>query len=142
MKPTAWRWKLFRVCGYCAPNVPIPDDVLAGAAGQDDSEVFEFALRRLADLGLALQGEEGMLVHPLLAEFDRVQDGSVPESALPALMDALGTLSYQALVSEIPANCVSLRPPSAGSGRCGARCRAGIGWKTVEPPWFAFSSCC
>ncbi len=103
---------LFRACGYCAPNVPIPDNVLAAAAGQDEegSEAFDFALRRLANLGLALQGEDGLLVQPLLAEFARVQDENAPESALPALVDALGTLSYQANETGLVSVFAPLRP--------------------------------
>jgi len=106
--------RVFLLAGYCAPNQAIPCELLEQAAGLEREEC-DGALSVLIGSGLLEMedAEAGPLVHPLLAEYARRVDspgeGEKPES-LPALADALGTLTYQALESGLPARFAPLRP--------------------------------
>jgi tetratricopeptide (TPR) repeat protein len=62
---------LFRLAGYGLPNEPLPQEVLQAAAELDQAAYSE-ALDLLQGLSL-LQPETSL--HPLLAEFARLQDG-------------------------------------------------------------------
>ena len=99
---------LFRICGYCAPNTPIPWDVLEGSSEVEGAEL-DRGLGRLEDLGLVSLGDIGAVIPPLLAEFARMQDENVEQSVLPALVSELGKLSDEALETGIPANFIPLR---------------------------------
>ncbi|MCI0710643.1 MAG: tetratricopeptide repeat protein [Chloroflexi bacterium] len=97
---------VFLCAGYCAPNTPIPRELLQGAAGENfDDEDFEAALKRLYQTGL-LQIEDGdITIHPLLAEYaQKVDEGE----RLEAVVSVITTLSYQTLDSRLPANFVPL----------------------------------
>ncbi len=63
--------QIFWAAGYCAPNRPIPLEVLRGAVLEERVEQNDFdrGLRRLVELGLLSPGEDGPAIHPLLAEF-------------------------------------------------------------------------
>ncbi|TFH48643.1 MAG: toll/interleukin-1 receptor domain-containing protein, partial [Methanothrix sp.] len=86
--------RVFRACGYCAPNVSIPLYLLEKTMGS--SEILDRALGRLSSLGLIIPTERGPSLHLLLAEFARIQDKDAEESILPFLADTLGNLVYQA----------------------------------------------
>lgn len=81
--------KVFIAAGYCAPNIPIPDPVLFDAtSGKISREEYDHAFERyhqavarLVDLGLASPSARGPYLHPLLAEFARLQDNGA--SLLP-----------------------------------------------------------
>ncbi|MFN8398810.1 MAG: toll/interleukin-1 receptor domain-containing protein [Anaerolineales bacterium] len=59
--------KLFISLGYCAPNTPIPYEILDFALG-DEKEACDEYLSELFGLGLL---KERNLIHPLLAEYSR-----------------------------------------------------------------------
>jgi hypothetical protein len=87
--------RIFKICGYCAPNNPIPTELLAKAAGSEASgEVLDRALDRLSSLGLVILVDGGPVLHPLLAEFAQMQDET--SSILTELASALGDIAYQA----------------------------------------------
>ena len=64
--------RVFLLAGYCAPNQPIPCEVLEQAAGWT-REACDGALGVLTGLGLLEMGdpEAGPTIHPLLAEYGR-----------------------------------------------------------------------
>ena len=94
---------LFRTGGYCAPNTPIPRQLLAKAIeAKGSDQELDRALRKLESLGLMQPTEGGHRMHTLLAEFARLQDQDAKESALPALADAMVRLTTQALESGLP----------------------------------------
>jgi len=106
--------RIFRACGYCAPNTPIPWELLAKTVGAEDTtqrQNLDLALNRLRGLGLITSEEGGssIIIHPLLAEFARLQDHGVDESALSGLAQALGTLAYEANKSGLPGKMEFLR---------------------------------
>ena len=91
--------RLFLLAGYCAPNQPIPCEVLEEATGID-REACDGALGLLTGLGLLEMGdpEAGPTVHPLLAEYGRLIVPSAPEGeeVLGALVGALARLARAA----------------------------------------------
>ena len=88
--------RFFLAAGYCATNTPVPVEIFRQLAGEAiDDLMVASALDRLQELGLASPSDTGPLLHPLLAEFARLQDSTDPESALPALVDALAAVSNQ-----------------------------------------------
>ena len=95
--------RLFKICGYCAPNIPIPREVLLGSIGAAESKELrevDRSLRDLINLGLLKPGEPGPSLHPLLAEFARLQD---PERAcLLDLVKTLGNLASEANQTGLP----------------------------------------
>ncbi len=102
--------RVFFTAGWCAPNAPIPPEVLSRAAGLEAADpAFRRALKRLMDLGLLESAPEGPLLHPLLAEFAQRLQGE-DTGPLAALADALAALSTQALETGLPAAFVPLRP--------------------------------
>jgi tetratricopeptide (TPR) repeat protein len=105
--------RLFRVAGYCAPNQPIPCELLA-AALEFDEEACALALGRLRGLGLLELADPnaGPTIHPLLAEFARTlpqNGGDESWDPLPALASSLGDLAYEALTSRLPQRFAPLR---------------------------------
>jgi len=102
--------ELFALAGWCAPNTPIPCELLERAAGLK-AETCDAALHDLRTLGL-LETENA--IHPLLAEFARGMGGRERESGGTAdvarLTDALTTLTYQANETGLPAAFAPLRP--------------------------------
>jgi len=109
--------RLFLLAGYCAPNQPIPCEVLEEAAGID-REACDGALGVLTGLGLLEMGdpEAGPTVHPLLAEYGRAIVPSAPEGEgiLGALASALARLARAANdqmdQTGSPSHCVPLLP--------------------------------
>jgi len=109
--------RLFLLAGYCAPNQPIPCQVLEEAAGIE-REACDEALGVLTGLGLLEMGEPeaGPTVHPLLAEYGRLIVPSAPEGegVLGALAGALVRLARAAndQMDETgsPSHCVPLLP--------------------------------
>jgi len=100
--------RIFRICGYCAANTPIPVELLAKAAGIDEStEEMDRALKRLSQLGMAILIEGRPVLHPLLAEFARMQDET--KSVLPELADALIDLAGKADETGYPKQMEPLR---------------------------------
>jgi len=101
---------LFALAGWCAPNTPIPCELLERAAGLE-AEACDAALHDLRTLGLL---EEGNAIHPLLAEFAREmgegEEGSGSTGDVARLANALATLAYQANETGLPAAFAPLRP--------------------------------
>jgi len=105
---------LFRGAGYCAANTVIPREVLQ-EMGKDEEKV-DFALRRLEAVGLVECSEQGIILHPLIAEAARKLDGEAEASALPAMGEALDSLAYQANKSGYPVRGAPYRPHLAPVG--------------------------
>jgi len=109
--------RLFLLAGHCAPNQPIPCEVLEQAA-EIDEEACDGALGMLTGSGLLEMGEPdaGPTVHPLLAEYGRAIVLSAPEGegVLGALADALARLARAANdqmdQTGSPSHCVPLLP--------------------------------
>jgi len=60
---------IYLAAAFCAPNIPIPRNLLKLAAQEAGGMAFDRGLRRLYDLGLLLKTEEGASIHALLHEF-------------------------------------------------------------------------
>lgn len=102
--------RIFRACGYCAPSIPIPKELLARTVKSEDSlEALDLALDRLFSLGLVLLSDGKPVLHPLLAEFARLRDKDDGESILPSLAEALVNLTSKALENVQPENMIPLR---------------------------------
>lgn len=105
--------RIFRGCGYCAPNTPIPWELLAKTVSAEDTsqrQNLDQALNRLCGLGLITAAEGGSIViHPLLAEFARIQDQDADASALPDLARALADMASEANKTGLPDAMVPLR---------------------------------
>ena len=109
--------RVFLLAGHCAPNQPIPCEVLEQAA-EIDEEACDGALGMLTGSGLLEMGEPeaGPAVHPLLAEYGRAIVLSAPEGegVLGALADALARLARAANdqmdQTGSPSHCVPLLP--------------------------------
>ena len=61
--------KLFHACGYCAPNEPIPPELLENTI--KNKNAYDDILILLVGVGLL---KPGPVIHPLLAEFARALD--------------------------------------------------------------------
>jgi tetratricopeptide (TPR) repeat protein len=68
------------------------------------------AINQLAELGLLTSSNPGPFLHPLLAEFARLQDSVAPESTLPSLVDAVIAQTDNANQSGYPSQFIPLRP--------------------------------
>jgi tetratricopeptide (TPR) repeat protein len=117
--------RLFQMAGYCAPNEPIPCDLLERAADLNQDACDE-ALLALTGLGLLTRppssggegdvGEEvGVIIHPLLAEYARTLssldiDEREAGEDLAVLADALATMTYEANETGLPERFLPLRP--------------------------------
>jgi tetratricopeptide (TPR) repeat protein len=115
--------RLFLIAGYCAPNEPIPYELLERAAELDQDECDE-ALDYLTGLGLLeLEAPDlGPTIHPLLAEYARAllplpspeigrgERVGVRGEGLSALADALVKMTYQANETGLPERFQPLRP--------------------------------
>jgi len=118
---------LFVACGYLAPNVAIPREVLEALVG--DPRATALAVRRLKALGLL---SEAPSLHPLLAEYARAQASDA--EPLKAVVDKLVTISMQALDTELPAAFTSLRPHIevlAPAAACADLEDAGVLWNNL-----------
>jgi tetratricopeptide (TPR) repeat protein len=104
--------QLFQACGYCAANTTIPWEVLVLSTGEEGNEAereVDRDLKRLDDLGLVKLEETGVVVHPLLAEFGRLQDRAAEQSALPGMADGLAKTAYDLNMSGLPDKYKPLR---------------------------------
>ncbi len=106
--------RVFAAAAWCAPNEPIPGELLARAAGLDAPQCGG-AVSLLVGLGLLEreEGDEGPLIHPLLAEFGRqihAALGRKLDAPPPALASALADLAYEADMTGLPARFLPLRP--------------------------------
>lgn len=111
--------EVFTACGYCAPNAPIPLELLAKAVRKNDPkgrQEFDRALRRLYELGLLTPTDNFRpSIHPLLSEF--AQQGGISTAAqaeeagvLSRVAEVLTTLTKQAYETGLPADFARLRP--------------------------------
>lgn len=82
--------KLFIALGYCAPNTPIPYEIMEAALG-DEKGACDECLNELAGLGLLKAGRS---IHPLLAEFARKLDEGQADLLKP-FSEALAELASQ-----------------------------------------------
>jgi len=105
--------RIFRACGYCAPNTPIPWELLAKTVGAEDTsqrQNLDLALNRLHRLGLITAAEGGSsIMHPLLAVFARIQDRDANASVLPGLAEGLAVLTTAANKTGLPVEVEPLR---------------------------------
>jgi tetratricopeptide (TPR) repeat protein len=105
--------RLFRAAGSCAPNAPIPYDLLERAADLDQDACDE-ALSLLTGLGLLdLEAPaDGPTVHPLLGEYARAIEApaEATEPVLADLADALGSITREAGETGLPTRFQLLRP--------------------------------
>ena len=58
-------------------------------------------MTRLTEFGLLDSSPTGPFLHPLLAEFARLQDAASPTTSLPSLVDALGSASRKTATSAL-----------------------------------------
>ncbi|MBN1138322.1 MAG: tetratricopeptide repeat protein [Anaerolineae bacterium] len=92
--------RVFLAAAWCAPNVAIPCEVLARAAGLDEEECGE-ALAGLVGLGL-LEGEAaGPTIHPLVGEYGRGMRAAGFEP-LAAVAVAVSNLASEAWETGLP----------------------------------------
>ena len=103
--------KIFLACGYCAPNISIPDSVIYHVI-EGNERIADHALTRLYNLGLLTKNTA---MHPLLAQFARHQDGE--KKSLAILADVLARLSYEANTTGLPTVFAPLRPHVESSVR-------------------------
>jgi tetratricopeptide (TPR) repeat protein len=97
--------RIFRTCGYCAPNTPIPKKLLENVLDTKISmQMLNEALKKLDRLGLTAPTEAGRILHGLLAEFARQKDQEAKESTLLSLAMAIIRLNTEALKSQLPEN--------------------------------------
>ena len=101
--------RLFCASGYCASNTPIPWEVFYSLAADQEQAAVDQNLIILEDSGLLTLTEAGAVVHPLLAEFARLQDGEAEESVLVRLAEAVRDLAIQATDSGLPERYKPLR---------------------------------
>ncbi|MBN2045847.1 MAG: TIR domain-containing protein [Anaerolineales bacterium] len=92
--------KVFKTCGYCAPNTSIPYPMFRRALEAEEAEI-DAAISDLQDLGLLKIGEAGPMLHPLLSEFARLKDKG--QKRLPALVTATVDAANAAVNSGWPA---------------------------------------
>ncbi len=78
--------KVFKVAGYCAPNTPIPLEILRETLGLDNKALNK-ALYRLNTLGLLKADDDQPTIHPLLAALACWLDGEI--SVLNKLIETL-----------------------------------------------------
>ena len=101
--------RVFQAAGYCAPNTPIPEDLLwrtVKAEGVERAD-FDFALRRLSELGLVSSTPQGAVLHPLLAQYARVLDD--PQHAvLVKVCNALAGMTNEANHTALPTQFLPL----------------------------------
>jgi tetratricopeptide (TPR) repeat protein len=85
---------VYMLCGYCAPNEPIPLELLEVASGLEKNALDE-ALALLTGCGLLLPAPA---MHPLLAEFARLaaQEKKGKEKPLEKIAHSLAVLARQA----------------------------------------------
>ncbi|MCD4685755.1 MAG: tetratricopeptide repeat protein, partial [Anaerolineae bacterium] len=119
--------RLFRACGYLAPNTPIPFELLIALAqtpeeleeetppSEETQEALALAQGQLVQYGLLAphaEQEHLLAIHPLLADFARGLDAEEDENArqLARVARALNSLTYAALNTGLPATFVPLRP--------------------------------
>jgi tetratricopeptide (TPR) repeat protein len=80
---------LFQIAGRCAPNQPIPQEVLEEACDLE-TEICDAHLEKLADLGLLYLEDTGPIVHPQLSRYAH----ALPKTASP--LPALARLARKA----------------------------------------------
>jgi tetratricopeptide (TPR) repeat protein len=105
---------LLRACSYAAPGVPLPRRLLEVIVGGEDGGVgspqVDRALAELYTGGLLQMGAQGPTVHPLLADFARLEDATHARSALPALAAALEEICAKLTKSDLPLLIAPYRP--------------------------------
>jgi len=89
--------QVFKACGYCASNTPIPLELLEKTIVSDDSsEMLDRAVMRLSELGLITPNDSGPSLHTLLSEFARLVDEKSADGLLRPLANAFIELAYGA----------------------------------------------
>jgi tetratricopeptide (TPR) repeat protein len=122
--------RIFLLAGYCAPNEPIPRDLLRRAGAGEDGEplsgkTYGRALNLLTGLGLLEQDADahdtGPTIHPLLAEYARAlppfpspnvgrgERAGERGEGLTALADTLATMTNEANETGLPERFQPLR---------------------------------
>lgn len=97
--------KLFICLGYCAPNTPLPYEILDAALGEEKDNCDE-CLSELLGLGLL---KDGNSIHPLLAEYARSFDSD--RTHLSPFTEGIADLSRQTNADENKAGNYSLYSP-------------------------------
>jgi tetratricopeptide (TPR) repeat protein len=103
--------RLLKMCGYCAPNVVIPRDVLVKAVEGEGERglLFDLGLQRLSGLGFVTEGKGDVSVHTLIAEFGRIQDSQCEKSVFEGWVTTLLELGGAANRSGLPGKFEPLR---------------------------------
>jgi tetratricopeptide (TPR) repeat protein len=109
--------RLFRVVGHCAPNRPIPNDLLQQALDLDQED-YALALGRLVALGLLDLDDPGAgpSIHPLLADFaltvppDNYELGDDAFQPLASLAAAMESMARELSETGFPMRLAPLRP--------------------------------
>jgi tetratricopeptide (TPR) repeat protein len=113
-KPEASRSQgLFCAAGYCAANTPIPWEVFYRLSEAEDGQAqaaVDKSLGQLEDTGLLSLADAGPVIHPLLAEFARLQDRTAEQSPLPKLADGLAEAASAASQTGAVAGMLPLLP--------------------------------
>ena len=105
--------RVFLSSGYCAPNVPIPEELLQESLeleGKAGSRKLKRALNRLNRMGLLTESEGSAVIHSLMAEFARILDSDLDASVFPDISSALITMAITANNSGFPTQFLPLRP--------------------------------
>jgi tetratricopeptide (TPR) repeat protein len=98
--------QIFKTCGYCAPNTPIPWEILEKTSEEDVD--IEMAVSLLEDLGLIQNDDQGPILHPLLCEFAQIRDHE--QENLSNLTDVLADLTNGAVNTRYPEKCQPFQP--------------------------------
>lgn len=96
---------LFIASGHLAPSIPIPREIFYGLAN-DDKDKADIALLRLQDIGLL---DLSLVIHPLLAEFARLQLTDSKEG-LSEIIESVDVACVKAYKEEVPSAFIPLRP--------------------------------
>lgn len=87
-------WLICCAAAYCAPDMPIPSDLLLRVArgSADNYDQFEKALTVLTQHGLFTESDEGPMVHALISELARVTVGE-NTNCIENIAEAIGPFS-------------------------------------------------
>lgn len=99
---------LFHAAAWCAPNQPIPLELLIETSRFFHPEDTEDALARLENAGLLRVEHAGAVLHPLLSRFGQIQDAG--QLALRQMSAALASVTKAAIDANAPRQFAPLLP--------------------------------
>jgi tetratricopeptide (TPR) repeat protein len=97
--------RIFQAASFCAPDLPIPDDLLRQAVeiAPEKNAAFERSLRWLYDLGLLLPTSQGAVIHASINAFSRLNNAETNQPLTPFVVSILS------LTSETDGNGMPIR---------------------------------